>query len=283
MFAILWASAATATKYGLQTAQPLVIAQVRFAIAGLLMIFISHGILKKRLPNTKEWSQIAIYGLLNITIYLGCYVVAMQNVSAGVGALSIASNPVMISFLSVIFLKQKLQYNVLIALILGTAGVVYASWPLLHNMSVTPGGLLLLMFSMLSYSVGQIYFSSKNWSGLTILTINGWQTMLGGIFLLPFTIFTYKVDDNNYNFTFWFSILWLAIPVSIFAVQLWLWLLQKNTVRAGLWLFLCPVFGFAIAAIMLDEPISSYTVIGVILVLIGLYLAKKNKNQTILK
>ena len=244
------------------------------------MLIISHGILKKRLPRGKEWTQIAIYGLLNITIYLGCYVIAMQNVSAGVGALSIASNPVMISFLSVIFLKQKLKGNILIALILGTVGVVYASWPLLHDLTVTPAGLFLLMFSMLSYSVGQIYFSSKNWSGLTILTINGWQTMLGGIFLLPFTIFTYKAADNNYNFTFWFSILWLAIPVSIFAVQLWLWLLQKNTVKAGLWLFLCPVFGFAIAAIMLHEPISTYTVIGVVLVLIGLYLSKKSNHET---
>lgn len=243
------------------------------------MLVISHGILKKRLPVAKEWKQIAIYGALNITIYLGCYVIAMQNVSAGVGALAIASNPVMISFLSVIFLKQKLKGNVLIALILGTAGVVYASWPLLHDMSVTPGGLILLMFSMLSYSVGQIYFSSKNWSGLTILTINGWQTMIGGIFLLPFTIFNYKTVDNDYNFTFWSSTLWLAVPVSIFAVVLWLWLLQKNTIKAGLWLFLCPVFGFAIAAIMLHDPISIYTVIGVVLVLAGLYLAKKNKHD----
>jgi drug/metabolite transporter (DMT)-like permease len=242
------------------------------------MLVVSHGIFKKRLPKGKEWKQIAIYALLNITIYLGCYVIAMQNVSAGVGALAIASNPVMISFLSVIFLKQKLKVNILIALLLGTVGVVYASWPLLHDLSVTPGGLILLMFSMLSYSVGQIYFSSKNWSGLTILTINGWQTMIGGAFLLPFTIFSYSGVENNYNLVFWLSTLWLAVPVSIFAVQIWLWLLQKNTVRAGLWLFLCPVFGFAIAAVMLHEPISSYTVIGVILVLVGLYLAKRNSR-----
>ena len=280
MFAILWASAATATKYGLQVAQPLVIAQVRFAIAGFLMLIISHGFLKKRFPVGKEWKQLAIYALLNITIYLGCYVIAMQEVSAGVGALAIASNPVMISFLSVIFLKQKLKGNILIALLLGTVGVVYASWPLLQDMSVTPRGLVLLMFSMLSYSVGQIYFSSKNWSGLTILTINGWQTMIGGIFLLPFTVFSYKGFDNEYNFTFWFSTFWLAIPVSIFAVLIWLWLLQKNTIRAGLWLFLCPVFGFAIAAIMLKDPISTYTVIGVLLVLIGLYLTKRKKLVT---
>ena len=122
--------------------------------------------------------------MLNITIYLGCYVYAMQSVTAGVGALSIATNPVFISFLSVIFLRKKLKTPIFIALILGTAGVFYASWPLLQDATVTTPGLLLLLFSMFSYSVGAIYFSAKNWGQLSILTINGWQTFIGGILLL---------------------------------------------------------------------------------------------------
>ena len=203
--------------------------------------------------------------MLNITIYLGCYVYAMQSVTAGVGALSIATNPVFISFLSVIFLRKKLKTPIFIALILGTAGVFYASWPLLQDATVTTPGLLLLLFSMFSYSVGAIYFSAKNWGQLSIL-------------LLPFTLFFYKSDANNYNFTFWLSILWLAVPVSIFAVQLWLWLLRINTVKAGLWLFLCPVFGFAMAAPILGDPISYYTIIGVAMVMAGLFISQRIKH-----
>jgi drug/metabolite transporter (DMT)-like permease len=202
----------------------------------------------------------------------------MQNVTAGVGALSIATNPVFISFLSVIFLRKKLNTSIICALILGTAGVFYASWPLLRNSSVTTPGLLLLLFSMLSYSVGAIYFASKKWSTLSILTINGWQTLIGGILLLPFTLVFYKADANNYSFLFWGSTLWLAVPVSIFAVQLWLWLLRINAVKAGLWLFLCPVFGFAMAAPILGDPISYHTIIGVILVMAGLLISQRIKN-----
>ncbi len=201
----------------------------------------------------------------------------MQNVTAGVGSLSIATNPVFISFLSIIFLRKKLKTPVLIALILGTTGVFYASWPLLQDASVTTPGLLLLLFSMLSYSVGAIYFSARNWGDLSILTINGWQTFIGGILLLPFTFYSYDSGMNNYNFTFWGSVLWLAIPVSIFAVLIWLWLLRINTVKAGLWLFLCPVFGFAIAAPILGDPISYYTIIGVILVMAGLFISQRSK------
>ncbi|MGN6264755.1 MAG: DMT family transporter [Ginsengibacter sp.] len=279
VFAFLWASASTATKIALNSSQPLVIAQVRFAVAGIIMLVFAHVFLRQNLPAKKEWGQILIYGLLNITIYLGCYVIAMQNVTAGVGALAIATNPLFISFSSLFFLKKKLKSEIFVALLLGTAGVFIASWPLLKDASMTASGLLLLLFSMISYSAGAIYFSAKKWNNLSIVTINGWQTMLGGLLLLPFTIFEYRGSQNHFDVQFWGGTLWLAIFVSIFAIQLWLWLLKKNAVKAGLWLFLCPGFGFAIAAIILHDVISMYTVVGVILVMIGLFLSQREASK----
>ena len=243
------------------------------------MLFFAHLLSKKTLPKGKEWTQIIIYGLLNITIYLGCYVIAMQHVTAGVGALAIATNPLFISFSSLFFLKKKLKSEIFVALLLGTLGVLIASWPLLKDASVTVSGLILLLFSMVSYSAGAIYFSVKKWNTLSILTINGWQTMIGGILLLPFTLYEYRGTKNHFDFKFWGGTLWLAIFVSIFAIQLWLWLLKRNTVKAGLWLFLCPVFGFAIAAIILNDVISGYTIVGVALVMIGLFLSQREAKQ----
>ena len=132
---------------------------------------------------------------------------------------------------------------------------------------------------MFSYSVGAIYFSAKKWNGLSLLAINGWQTLLGGLCLLPFTLFFYKDDANQFNDTFWYSVSWLAIPVSIIAVQLWLWLLQTNPVRAGLWLFLCPMFGYVFAAWWMKDHISIYTILGVFFVIGGLLLSKLNTRK----
>lgn len=280
LFAALWASAATATKLGLLVSQPLVIAVVRFGIGAAIMLIIAHIVKRYRLPQKTEWKQIAVYGLLNITIYLGFYVIAMQTVSAGIGSLAIATNPVYISFFSVFFLKKQLTGAVVLAIIICMIGVVCAAWPLFEDATVTTNGLLILLFSMLSYSVGAIYFSSKQWNGLSLFTINGWQTFLGGLFLLPFALFFYKDEANHFDKTFWLAIIWLAIPVSIVAVQLWLWLLQTNAVRAGLWLFLCPLFGFVFAAWWMKENISVYTVVGVVLVIAGLLLSKVNTKKS---
>lgn len=276
---MLWSSASAATKIGLQSAQPFVIAVSRFFIAGAIMLFITHVVLKKRLPQKQEWKQLLFYGLLNISIYLGLYVTAMQNVSAGLGSLSVGTNPVMISLMAAIWFRQPIKISTITSLLLCSAGIIIAAYPLLENSYATPMGITILLISMISYSAGAVYFSKSKWGDLHILTINGWQTLLGGVILLPVLFFTYRGDKNVLD-TRWIScVLWLAIPVSIGAVQLWLYLLKDNPVKASFWLFLCPIFGFIIAAVMLKEPISLYTFFGVAFVIAGLYLVLKNNNS----
>ena len=277
LFALLWSSAAAATKIALQSAQPFVIAVARFFIGGAGMLIFAHLIWRKRLPQKKEWLAVSIYGFLNISLYLGLYVVAMQEVSAGLGSMAVAVNPVLISILSAALFDHKMGLKHWLSLLLCSAGVVVAAWPLLQNSFATVNGILIMLVSMLAYSVGAIYFARTKWNDLHILTINGWQTLIGGVLLIPALLFTYKTELNQFDLRFFGGVLWLALPVSIAAVQLWLWLLKRNAVTASYWLFLCPVFGFIIAAISLNEPISLYTVAGVLLVSVGLYLVQKKR------
>src|ERR1700754_2556684 len=107
-FSILGASASTATKIGLIAAQPFTICVIRFFFAGICMLVISHVILRSRLPSGREWRQLVIYGLLVNSIYLGLYVLAMQQVSPGLGTLAVATNPVFVNLLSVLILRQRL-------------------------------------------------------------------------------------------------------------------------------------------------------------------------------
>lgn len=275
LFAILWSSASTATKFGLQSGQPFVICVARFFIAGIVMLFITHGLLRNRLPQKKEWRQLAIYGLLNISVYLGLYVIAMQEVSPGLGTLAVATNPVFINLLAAIIFRQPVRLNNLISLLLCAGGVMLAAWPLLQASSATPTGLLILLISMLAYSAGVLYFSRSQWGDMHVLTINGWQTLLGGVFLLPVLALTYKSSKNVWDTRLMVSILWLALPVSIVAVQLWLLLLRDNAVKASFWLFLCPISGYIIALLLMKEPIGAFTMGGMALVLTGLWLVQK--------
>lgn len=277
-FSILWASASAATKIGLLSAQPFTIAISRFGVAAAFMLIITHLILSKELPRSQKiWKQLTVYGFLNISLYLGLYVLAMEEVSAGIGTLFVATNPVLITLISAIWYKQKVHRRIWISLILCGAGVLLAAYPLIIAGYASIKGLLIMVLSMVCYSVGAIYYSRRDWQGLHILTINAWQTLIGGILLLPAFIIFYDPLANSFDLRLLGSVLWLALPVSIGAVLLWLYLLSRDTIKASFWLFLCPIAGFAIASLLMNEPLSFYTLVGVIFVLGGLHLTQADR------
>ncbi|HVU99635.1 MAG TPA: EamA family transporter [Puia sp.] len=270
-FSFLWSSAATATKIGLQAVQPFTICVVRFFSAGTIMILLSRFVLRQRLPRGREWRAIALYGVLSNSVYLGLYVLAMRQVSAGLGSLSVAMNPLLINLMTALLLRRRLPVLTLVCLVICMAGVMLAAWPLLQNSTATPAGLLILLSGLVAYSAGVVYFSRVEWNGLPLLAINGWQVLLGGVFLLPLAAAVYRPSLNHWGMKALGAIGWLAIPVSIGAVQLWLYLLKRDAARSSFWLFLTPVFGFVISNVFTGEPITGYTIVGMLLVIGGIY------------
>lgn len=273
---MLWASASAATKFGVLSVSPLVLAQVRFMIAGVGMLGYAYLVQKNTLvPNRLEFGRLTIFALLNTTIYLGGFVLALKEVSAGIGSLSTATNPLFITLMSAIWLRRKLRWQEGLGLVLGLVGVVVATIPLLENAQASVKGLLILLGSMVSISVATVYYARYDWR-LPPLVINGWQVFIGGLLLLPFTLLTTNFAVQHYDGRFWASVGWLIIPVSVIALQLWFRLVRADAVRASLWLFLCPIFGFAYSAVLLGEPITAYTVVGTLLVIAGLVMGRKN-------
>ncbi|WP_020602441.1 DMT family transporter [Spirosoma spitsbergense] len=276
LFAALWASASVATKFGVQSVHPLILANVRFFIAGGGMLLFAYGIQRTQnaWPTRIEWRQLTLFALLNTTIYLGAFVLALKQVSAGIGSLSTATNPLFIALLSALWLRRMPRWNEAGGLTLGLLGVGIATYPLLQNSYATVSGLLILLIGMISVSAATVYYASIQWR-LPNLVINGWQVFIGGLLLLPFTLVSGGFAESQYDGRFWASVFWLILPVSVAALQLWFYLIRQDPVRASLWLFLCPIFGFAYSYVLMGEPITLYTIIGTAFVIGGLWLGRK--------
>ncbi len=275
-FASLWASASVATKIGLLSGEPFIIADVRFFIAGALMLFYAHIVQKEKIPPRHLWRPLAIFAFLNTTVYLGAFVIAIREISAGIGSLSIAVGPLFIIIISAIWLKRQPKWYELVGIVLGLAGAALAIWPLLANSHATLRGILIQTFGIISVSAASVYYAQIDWK-ISRLVFNGWQVLIGGLLLLPITIYFSDWNKTQWNLNFWLSVFWLIVPVSIISLQLWFYLLKQDAVKASMWLFLCPIFGFMYAAYFFDEPITWYTFVGTIFVMIGLYIAQLEK------
>ena len=145
--------------------------------------------------------------------------------------------------------------------------------PSLMDSSSTVMGLLILTLGIFSYSFANVYFSKMN-VPLSNIAINTWQVLIGGTLLIPVALLMPHKEivwDNNLLI----SVFWLAIVISICTSLLWYYLLKKDTIKASQWLYLSPIMGYGLSYWLLNEPITIFAVVGTVLVIMGLYISKK--------
>jgi drug/metabolite transporter (DMT)-like permease len=273
IFVILWSSASIAAKVGIRDAAPLTMLDLRFFLAGAALLTYAYGFRRDTpRPKTGDWKHIIVLGLTNSTGYLGLSWLAFTQVPAGLFGLFIAMNPLIVAVLSWLWLKRPITRNEVIGIALGAAGLVVAATPRVQGKEATPIGIAMVVAAMVIYSFGSVYFK---WSKLQIggLALNAWQVMIGAVTLLPIALYANHAQPINVTPSFVFALAWSVIAVSIVANLLWFWLLKKDALRASMWLFLNPVSGYVLAALILGEAIRVTDMIGLVLVMAGLMIS----------
>ncbi|MGM7635726.1 DMT family transporter [Bacillus sp. Hm123] len=274
LFALLWSSAAIATKFGLHSTTPLALATIRLLLAGSLL-FVYIYLVKKtyRWPRLHEWKPLIILGVLNTTIYLGAIFWALKSISAGLFNLFVTVNPFIVALLSCIWLKRQVTLKEWLGMIIAGIGLIIATWPSLSTSEATISGLIILGIGMLAMAVGSVYFKKVKLD-LPNIVINTWQVIIGGVLLVPITYTleseTYFLHIDNYLLG---SLSWLVLIISIATMLLWFYLLKQDAVKANNWLFLTPIFGYLLAAIFLNEAITIFDITATFFVLTGLLLS----------
>ena len=129
LFAIFWASASVAGKFGLLSVEPLLLFNIRFLGAGILLLTYTFIAERAKLPQGKEWTSLTIFGAFNTTLYLGIFVIALQYTSPGITTLAIALNPLFISVMTALWMKRRVTSIEWLSIIMGLAGVLL---PVIH-------------------------------------------------------------------------------------------------------------------------------------------------------
>jgi probable blue pigment (indigoidine) exporter len=275
LFSILWATGAIAAKFGIRSADGLMLVGIRFICTGLLFApyFLFHR--KYRfMPKTTEWKPILIYGFLNSTATLGSFFAAQKYASAGISTLFTAVAPLLIALFSSMFLKRKLTRFEIWGMLIAFGGLILASATALPTATIKPMGILLLIIYIVAYALSSIYFSQLH-VPLSPMVFNVWQVFTGGIMVLPFcwlfdSWHIYKLDLNFYA-----CLIWLILVLSFVANLLWQYLVKRDTVSAATWLYLVPVFGYSMGYLLLGEKITLYAIVGSAMVIAGLIISKR--------
>lgn len=274
LFTVLYASGAVAMKFGLQSAPPLTLATLRFIIAGMLLLIYIYVLQrgKYRMPNKREFWILFWLGLLNTSLFLGLGLIALQTISSSIFNLFVPVNALLYALLAFLFLGQKIRLKEWGGIVISFTGLFIASYPSLIDSHATIGGILLLAVAIMSMAIGSLIYKKMDLQ-LPSIVINTWQVVFGGLILVIPTLLLeagqpIKMDMNVIGY-----LIWSVFALSIFNLSLWFYLLKKDAITANNWLLLNPVAGYILGAILLGEPITQLSVIGAVLVLLGLYLS----------
>ncbi|WP_342648703.1 DMT family transporter [Mucilaginibacter sp. CSA2-8R] len=280
-FAVLWSSGAVAVKFGIRSADPLILAAMRFMFTGVLFApFYMLNPQTRFIPGGTEWKQVLIYGALNTTVTLGAFSVAQKYVSAGISSLFIAVTPLFILFASTLFLGRKMIRTEVGGMLIAFMGIAAASFGSTVQGHIHPLGILLLIIYVLAYTSSAIYFA-KIKSTLTTGVFNVWQVFIGGVMLIPVAMLFKQVHVIRVDSWLVGSLLYMAVALSFVANRLWLNMINVDSVKAANWLYLVPVLGYIYGHFLLGEPIGLWGVAGTMLVLAG-QLLSRSKSAKIL-
>ncbi|RVU36327.1 EamA/RhaT family transporter [Hwanghaeella grinnelliae] len=271
-FCTLWSSAFIAAKFGLTAAPPLAQLTVRFLFAGALL-WAGMLILGKKWPADRRDLVTGIaLGVLNNSAYLGLFYIAMQSITAGLAALIAALTPLATVFLAQPLLGEKITKRALMGVALGLAGAAIVLRERVGSGADDMVGVVLGGIAMLCLTSGTILYRKRGSHSDPFVMVTV-QTITSGLVLIPFSLAMEDWGSIQLNTTFFLSVAYLSIMLSVVALLIWFRMIRiAGASRASAFHFLNPGLGMLFAFLILGEPLSLIDLAGLVPIVFGIIL-----------
>lgn len=277
LFSLLWASAFMGVKVGLHSSPPLFLMGFRFLIAGSVLAGLARLQGKAFPRHWRDWGRLAVLGLLNNAAYLGLSAFALRSLSGGMGAVLASTNPLMLALVAPIFLRERLTPTRIAGFVVAFCSVVFIMYVRV-GASEPLGAMGLVLLANALMVAGTVLF--KRWAPpQDLVVVNGVQLLTASVVLLVPSLLLEGLGAVRWNLSFIGAVGFLALGVSCGAMLIWFWLLRTgDAARASAFLFLNPVLGLFLGALVLGEPLRTLDFAGTAGVALGIYLVQKGAS-----
>ena len=209
-----------------------------------------------------------VLGFFNIFLFMGLWFLGEQVEPASISSILVYTYPIISVLLSIVFLNEKLNLSRIFGLLFGFSGIV-----LIASRNLRTGGLLgifLLLAAALSWSIGTTYFK-KRLDKVNVHTVN----FLQYAFALPLVgIISLTETFKPLQWPFVFYTFYMGFFGTSIAYLIYLYLVSKHgIVKTNPYLFMVPVLGTIFSLLINHEGLSAFTIGGLILVGVGVYLS----------
>jgi drug/metabolite transporter (DMT)-like permease len=259
-------------------APPLTISSLRFAIAGIIAITIAYLLGQRIRLDRKNWRAVIIFGICQNALYLGLFFMAMTRIEASLASIIASAMPLIVGLASALFLSERLGTLGWIGLIAGFAGVA-----LIMGARMSDGidliGIILCLIGVTALAIAALTVRATSARG-NVLMVVGLQMLVGSLALLiPALIF--ETPTFTWTGSLFAAFSYTVLMPGIIATIIWFLLVERiGATRASTFHFLNPFFGVAIAAVILGEQLTRTDVVGVLIVMAGIFAVQVSRQKS---
>ena len=270
----VWGSTFLAIRVGVREVPPLLLASMRFFIAGVVLF----GWMRLKgtpSPSRREWLAASLLAICIFVLDYGLLFWAEQRVPSGIAAVMLATIPVFMALSEILFLRtQRLTLRLALALLVGIGGV-----SVLVSRSVSFGEAaidraraLALVVAAMSWSVASALTRKLPLPASKAMS-SGAQMLAGGIMLaLAAAMFGefrgFKIQAVSRGA--WFALAYLIVAGSIVGFTAYVWLIHhESPTKVGTYAYVNPVVAVIVGYFLGGETVGPRTLLGTLLVLVS--------------
>lgn len=293
----LWGTAMVAMKGAMPHTTPFFMAGVRLVPAGLLVLLVGLFLGRSQTISRQGWLWIALFALVDGTLFQGFLAAGLQRTGAGLGSVMIDSQPLAVAVMARGLFGEYIGALGWIGLLWGIAGISLLGLPdewifsLFHGdaawltegtalTTLSQGGEWLMLLAALSMATGTILIRYVC-RHVDPVVATGWHMVLGGVPLFVLSSLGEVQPWQSLSALDWGAIAYSTIFGSALAYGIFFFLAaQGNLTSLSALTFLTPVFALLFGNLFLAETLSSLQWLGVSFTLVSIYLINQRDALT---
>lgn len=284
---IVWAFAFPFIKIGLKELSFINLTIMRFFVVCCVFILILL-LQQKRFSKLQKKDVIPIFilGVLGVIVYHLGLNYGEQFISPGAASLIIATIPIQIVILAVIFLKEKIGLIKILGIIIALSGVLVISIWGKKDVSLEIEYIFGAVAVLIAAVMGALYtiIGKKLLDRYSGLSLTVYAMLLGSIGLTPFINNSLFDQVSKMSINGWFAVLFLGVFSTVVGYVIWYIALKiKTASEISIYLYMIPILSTIFSYFMFREVITLMFIFGGVLVITGLIIVNKKTEKQLNK
>lgn len=272
---LTWSSAYAAIAYALASFTPGEVAFARLTI-GSLCFAVLLLVRRVPLPARRDWPQLALLGVIGLTVYHLCLNYAETRIASGTAAILISLVPAATAAVSAIWLHERLSARTLTGLGIALVGVVMVVLASGKQVKFEPMAALVLLSVLASaiYWVGQKPLFTRN----SMVGVTAFTFFAGTLGALPFgTGIAQALIVAPWSHIA--ALLWLGIAPTFVGYLAWNAALRRvSASQVSSFIYFSPPIAVLIGWLWLGERPGMLTLVGGMITVGGVVLANARRR-----